>query len=1116
MVAQIKKAAAGLYHAKQFNEKDRDLAQLLRHISGGSGLFAASHGCGLPSLSTAKRVTPTPPITPSPSTPRLDEIIANLRLSYPPLKPGESVERAGQVLMMDGIATTARIRRLRKTDEMVGLCREHTGGLNLSMDSFDSILKVRDAVHGDHPTCHYGKETTVAVFAPFQSTNYYPRPALLSPTCKAERAPDFAIFVALLIQGYGIVAEKIYGDLWVISTDGDAVFRLGCNQLCLVQELPQNHPLYELLCGMPGLNLTCGENFITYSSDFKHNNKRCATLCRSNQGIMIGNHIINAEMLSRLLLLLPGQTKESVEGLLDPDDHQNVPRAIKLLIAIHRLSDVNTSGLNPLDKDLLRYIAVLGALFDAFIQPFMQQEWSLYEQLKSLAIAGHLLFGLYRSHTTSFMSNQLYHDMHSVIKSIYFCVAKQKLLDNTKDIYIFQNASDRIESLFRETRTRDHNTNPDVLGLSQNVAMATDRAKIFERRPNMKQSSRRLSYDGSEGIDHVNPGYFTGDLCVGHVELPKPFRDAKFAASEVLTKAGLSFDFDGILAEEGVDFLRPFGGNVYPGLSLDHDRSIPDDSLDSSNRTTSSAPASASDVKAELEDSETDNLLHLDDFLGPDPDHPDTITTSENIPSDSLHVTQDDGTVIQMNKLLLLSTMFKDGKLSKDRIRRARGFTMPTKVEEDDDIPLGDDTLQVRDVAVCPVRLGDTIALAVLTVTGLERKGKKHLISVGESELRDSKMDVFVSGQILNLCEYPFENIPSEGDSEPSFTTRWAWTGSFASFAPLKSLQSPIGSTVPEDGSRKSHVIRIPGRFVFAVCPGTTQLLLDDTRPFAQDLRLNGLDVTSWISHDVLIDIKETEFGSMKAEEFGILPRLGASETLPYRDSEGRKSFILEEPTQELVRKKNASSEKLDCYQCGAAIDVSLLRSHVGAHILLAMTGVIEPNLQEPISNPGHACGFCGRSCDGLEMKVLARERQYRFSCPRKQTFKYVSALKPTKRQPSTNVPVYCTLCPLPLNSSSPPTFWKYSIFAHIREMHPHHWDINTRKPFNLPKEMDTVKIDELEVEMILKAAHVGSRLPISTSIVSLPFTISTTSSNTSKRSQPPVDRGGNKRQKEK
>lgn len=64
----------------------------------------------------------------------------------------------------------------------------------------------------------------------------------------------------------------------------------------------------------------------------------------------------------------------------------------------------------------------------------------------------HLATALFRVNKEGLMSNQLYHDTQAIVKNVFFCIAKQKMLDDTANFYLFQTGTDHLERLIGCTR----------------------------------------------------------------------------------------------------------------------------------------------------------------------------------------------------------------------------------------------------------------------------------------------------------------------------------------------------------------------------------------------------------------------------------------------------------------------------------------------------------------------------------------------------------------------------------------------------------------------------------------------------------------------------------------
>ncbi|KAJ6616227.1 hypothetical protein B0H10DRAFT_1765396, partial [Mycena sp. CBHHK59/15] len=205
--------------------------------------------------------------------------------------------------------------------------------------------------------------------------------------------------------------------------------------------------------------------------------------------------------------------------LVDPADHQNVPRAYKLLRAVISLGAEGIpapSSLSPTERSTHRAFALAGEMWKSFLDSFTVPELSLSQRLESLSKFAHMAFAFYRMHGSSFLSNQLYGDLQALVKSAFFCVARQQELDPDQAFYLYQIGSDRLEELFSEVRTESHDSNCDALQLSERLSTAADTLGIFGEHPEWHQGHVRCSWSGKEA-DHVNPTYFTGNQTVKNV-----------------------------------------------------------------------------------------------------------------------------------------------------------------------------------------------------------------------------------------------------------------------------------------------------------------------------------------------------------------------------------------------------------------------------------------------------------------------------------------------------------------------------------------------------------------------------------------------------------------------
>lgn len=105
----------------------------------------------------------------------------------------------------------------------------------------------------------------------------------------------------------------------------------------------------------------------------------------------------------------------NITNLLNPSDAQDVPRAIKLLLSIVRISELYSDNFDPSEAAEFEALCVLGETLDTLLQPFINTELSLSEQIESLIKCSHLLCALYIQNGTSFMPTQLYADIQAMI-----------------------------------------------------------------------------------------------------------------------------------------------------------------------------------------------------------------------------------------------------------------------------------------------------------------------------------------------------------------------------------------------------------------------------------------------------------------------------------------------------------------------------------------------------------------------------------------------------------------------------------------------------------------------------------------------------------------------------
>jgi hypothetical protein len=444
------------------------------------------------------------------------------------------------------------------------------------------------------------------------------------------------------------------------------------------------------------------------------------------------------------------------------------------------------------------------------VTPFTDPTQSLSEQLESLAMTTHLIFVLYHNHGTSFISGQLFHDLQAMIKNLYFCIAKQQILDPFAPFYLSHLGSDRLEILFGTIRTLIHDRNVDALQLADRLTAAFDIVEILGKYPEWDQGHRRLKLQGAEGVDHVNPASWIGDVSVNNVSLQTTWRKGWDRASAALSTAGIVFNFHLVEAVAGIDMFRPRGGDKYTGVGTlePKDTSIPEFPINPVNP----APASSHSESVESQhtgdsDSEPiddDEALDLEDVL--DNTHNDE---TELVPLDQvapvkladrdwLELHEEGRPVRRVHKASVIRILLspKAGVNSTDRLRRVHGYTralLPTDSNSDE--VTGPDTFSLGNLIATLVLVEDQMSLAVVQVTGIDRN-KERLSSIPAGDFSNTSSKIQLSGQILDMRKAG---------------SKWTWTGDYAYIPPKQSALNK--------SSQKSLVFKFAATLVQIINP---------------------------------------------------------------------------------------------------------------------------------------------------------------------------------------------------------------------------------------------------------------------------------------------------------
>lgn len=170
----------------------------------------------------------------------------------------------------------------------------------------------------------------------------------------------------------------------------------------------------------------------------------------------------------------------SIHTLLNPKDPQDVPRAVQLLSRVADLRNLDAANFSPSERVIHDALSLLGEALYSLLQPFINRNLSLSEQLIHLAKSAHIMCALYLKHGTPFMPNQLYGDLQRMAKNAVFYVAKTQELDPDLRVFVCLLGDDVLETLFGRIRMiGGHSPNVDILEMRNRVRSALNLDDIF-------------------------------------------------------------------------------------------------------------------------------------------------------------------------------------------------------------------------------------------------------------------------------------------------------------------------------------------------------------------------------------------------------------------------------------------------------------------------------------------------------------------------------------------------------------------------------------------------------------------------------------------------------------
>ncbi|KAJ7192450.1 hypothetical protein GGX14DRAFT_380137 [Mycena pura] len=545
ITAQLIEAVQGLRSTKGFTNFEHDLSLLIYRLGGHSLLYSLNHALGLPSLRTIGNSAHFVKITPTFGPVTIEEIRMNIKkVILEPRALAGKLEKQGVVFMMDEVAIEEHLDYFPLENKVGGLCQKHSGTTPLTLQTYKSALNIVDKLRAGE--VHFGKEMAVVAVRFGDEKNIYP--ILAYPTCKGETVEDMMALYTFLMDAWEELGEEIFGEIRNFATDGDPLRRKVAYKMFCQEQLPNTHPLFPILCNLRGLNLCTGPKQILQTFDWRHRDivkcksrliimqPRDSTLVRRPSGMCVdAGRVVNPTFLGQCLLLLQDHDANSVHKLLNPDDPQDVPRAIDLVEAIIAVRNVEVPARDVELVSTKYSVGLLGHVLENFTLPFITPEFSLSDQIRRLSTCAHLLFIHFREYRTQFMSNQLYGDTQCTIKNIVFSVAKQQLQDPDANVNANEDGTDPLEGHFSFMRTAGgHNSAMNYKQGMERNGWACAIQGVYGRWPHLHKESRRRRITRTEQKDHLNSSKWNADLKAINCDLPDSWASGEIEASRIL------------------------------------------------------------------------------------------------------------------------------------------------------------------------------------------------------------------------------------------------------------------------------------------------------------------------------------------------------------------------------------------------------------------------------------------------------------------------------------------------------------------------------------------------------------------------------------------------------
>ncbi|KAL1758039.1 hypothetical protein FB107DRAFT_288756 [Schizophyllum commune] len=994
LLDRLDDATRGSYHPCNYSDTDIHLGTLIYVLGGAAAVRACNRSyLALPSLNTIQKYRRTFDITQTTDRVRLLELVDNINVVHAPNPASASTAPptlCGHTAAYDEINIANKVEYVPRKDHIGNLCLEHLKVLDTIRvgDNTRSIEAAVDAVR--EGKVHVASEATVGSVSHLSRTGYAARPILIAPTCKRRTWQGTVTDTLYLLEAWhrAEYGERRYGPIFNLASDGDAIRRAAYFVICMSEEVKEGHPLWPKLHELFPLGL---------------NPRACTVLC-SPQGMLVDDEVVNKNIILLFLERIPDRRwpETSIISLLEPDDAQDVPRAIKLLLLISDIRKfVRKEDLDPSQYGQYRALCILGEMFEALLLPFIKPDLLLPEQTTSLIKFSHILYTLYTKNGRHFCSNQLYSDFQSMVKAAIFYTEKSRLLGSHAEVYFCLLGDDVIEALFGIARMiGGHSPNATVSELKYRFQAAMNATAIYEMHPEWELTPRRLKLSDTRDLDHLRPRHWKPEaVSVASCDVVSCWKAGAKEAEAALAMYSVKMakSFAQLFALPGVDLMRPFGRYLAISKDVDH-------SMAEATSVASIEPESADALSEDITDNDHGNLLNIDFDAILAAELAEREAAAESGPHSLFARVKEDSDVV-VHKQSIVNVYFAsyDNRKSVDRALRLRlGDLFATVVSYD----------------------GVNLALVVAKTSIIKRTSATSLRSedltrAPISEVCLGMSSYVVSGQVLSM-----RPLDSAG-------TAWAWDGGIVHFASGRqpAIHAETGLAAPPQS--RDILFSVPGGLLkpLSYC----QKRVDDTIKASLGPAFDH--ERTWVVDNTQLQASWACLSQALSKVPGLQQRIPvfkkALGLFPY--AVGPSAAYIHGWSWSIsaeVAGITLKSDKRTCMICGrTAIKEGDIQMHVGAHLLKARAKVRAP----------YPCGFCGKAGCSVAIKG-GGEGSADSSCSQTYNFRILNAKDFSQNRPCTNVPMRCPL-------SCGELHWKYNFQQHFEERHPS-WQTLTTPAF--------------------------------------------------------------------